>query len=88
VFTEVGFKSHTGALKEPWQWEMSGAVDVDLQRDAFAAMFETLWTKPWFGGAFVWKWHPSLPAGGRRYRDFTPQGKPALSVIKAYYTGR
>jgi len=88
VFTEVGFKSHEGSLKEPWQWETKGEIDVDLQRDAFAAMFETFWTKPWFGGMFVWKWHPSPRSDGRRDRDFTPQGKPALSVIKAYYTAR
>lgn len=85
VFTEVGFKSHAGALKEPWQWETEGAVDLDLQRDAYAAMFETFWTKPWFGGTFVWKWHPARRSNPRSDRDFTPQGKPALSVIKAYY---
>lgn len=88
VFTEVGYKSHVGSLKEPWQWEASGAVDTELQRDAFAAMFETLWEKPWFGGTFVWKWHPSRSAFGRDDLDFTPQGKPAISVIKAYYTAR
>jgi hypothetical protein len=88
VFTEVGFKSHEGSLKEPWRWETNGAVDFDLQRDAYTAMFETFWLKPWFGGLFVWKWHPSPRAHGRDDRDFTPQGKPALSVIKAYYTGR
>lgn len=86
VFTEVGFKSHEGSLKEPWQWETKGAVDLDLQRDTFAAMFETLWAKSWFGGVFVWKWHPAPRSNGRDDRDFTPQGKPALSVIKAYYT--
>jgi hypothetical protein len=88
VFTEVGFKSHDGSLKEPWQWEENGAVDVELQRDAFSAMFETFWTKPWFGGAFVWKWHPIMRPDSRRDRDFTPQGKPALKVIRAYYTSR
>jgi len=88
VFTEVGFKSHEGSLKEPWQWETRGAVDYDLQRDAFSAMFETLWAKPWFAGAFVWKWHPAPRPNHRDDRDFTPQGKPALSVIRAYYTAR
>jgi hypothetical protein len=88
VFTEVGYKSHEGSLKEPWRWETDGAVDFDLQREAYTAMFETFWRKPWFGGSFVWKWHPSQRAFGRDDRDFTPQGKPALSVIKAYYTGR
>jgi glycosyl hydrolase family 113 len=88
VFTEVGFKSHEGSLKEPWRWETDGAVDFDLQRDAYTAMFETFWRRAWFGGSFVWKWHPSQQPYGRDERDFTPQGKPALSVIKAYYTGR
>ena len=88
VFTEVGFKSHEGSLKEPWRWETDGAVDLALQRDAYTAMFETFWRKPWFNGSFVWKWHPSPRAPGCADRDFTPQGKPALAVIKAYYTGR
>ena len=88
VFTEVGFKSHDGSLKEPWLWETNGSVDVELQKDAFAAMFEVFWQRPWFGGTFVWKWHPALHPGGRHDRDFTPQGKPAISVIKAYYTAR
>jgi hypothetical protein len=87
VFTEIGYKSHAGALKQPWLWEPSGAVDLDLQRDAFAAMFETFWTRRWFGGTFVWKWHPSPPPAAHSDRDFTPQGKPALDVIKSYYTG-
>ncbi len=88
VFTEVGFKSHAGSLREPWQWKTQGAVDLDLQRDAYTAMFQTFWRKPWFGGTFVWKWHPSPSSNPRGDRDFTPQGKPALSVIKAYYGGR
>lgn len=86
VFTEVGFKSHAGALKEPWVWDTTGAVDYDLQRDAYAAMFETFWARPWFGGTFVWKWHPTPRSAARAERDFTPQGKPALAVIKAWYS--
>lgn len=86
VFTEVGFKSHDGALKSPWRWEAEGAVNLDLQRDAYAAMFETFWPKPWFAGVFVWKWHPTPRLESRDERDFTPQGKPALAVIRAYYT--
>ena len=42
----------------------------------------------WFGGVFVWKWHPVMRGERRRDRDFTPQDKPALSVIKSYYCGR
>jgi hypothetical protein len=87
AFTEVGFKSHAGALIEPWSWTTEGAVDLGLQRDAYAAMFETFWSKPWFDGTFIWKWHPHPRDSERSERDFTPQGKPALSVIRDYYAG-
>jgi len=92
VFTEVGYKSLTGSLDEPWLWQTQGTADYALQRDAYAAMFASVWDRPWFGGAFVWKWHPELgaptaPPVGRE-RDFTPQGKPALEVIRSYYKRR
>lgn len=89
VFTEVGYKSVAGSLREPWDWDTRGEPDPDLQRDAFAALYETFWQKPWFGGTYVWKWHP-VPrrSAERAARDFTPQGKPALEVIRGVYGGR
>jgi hypothetical protein len=88
VFTEVGYRSLAGSLRQPWDTGTDGAADAELQRDAFLVMFESLWDRPWFGGCFVWKWHPDLgsgPPSGRRARDFTPQGKPALEVIRRFY---
>jgi hypothetical protein len=91
VFTEVGYKSLAGSLAAPWSWDVSGERDLELQRDAFRAMFESFWPSPWFGGAFVWKWRsglsPSLLPPAPLDRDFTPQGKPALDVIRRYYRG-
>ncbi len=89
VFTEVGYRSLAGCLAEPWKWDTAGAVDLGVQRDAYQAMFASVWDQPWFGGTFVWKWHPGLgaagPAVGRELRDFTPQGKPALAAIRERY---
>jgi len=89
VFTEVGYRSLMGCLAEPWKWDTAGTVDLDVQRDAYQAMFASVWDQPWFGGTFVWKWHPRLgaagPAIGRALRDFTPQGKPALAAIRERY---
>jgi Glycoside Hydrolase Family 113 len=86
VFTEVGYKSAAASLAEPWRWEADGEADLAVQRDAFTAMFSTLWDRPWFGGTFVWKWHPATDALPRDDRGFSPQGKPAQDVIKAFYT--
>jgi hypothetical protein len=91
VFTEVGYKSAAGAVRAPWSWDAAGDRDLEQQRDAYRVLFETWWDVPWFGGTFLWKWHPQLLDGyGRRERDFTPQGKPALEVVRAWYgfTGR
>ena len=98
VFTEVGYKSQSASLAEPWKWDTDGAADPDLQRDAYEAMFESVWDQPWFGGTFLWKWHSWLGADGapasrpwrapRVDRDFTPQGKPALEVIRTFYARR
>ncbi len=89
AFTEIGYRSVAGGVKEPWKWETDGASDFRLQSEAYRAFFETIWGRPWFAGTFVWKWNPRLAATGRpdasAERDFTPQGKPALNVIRQYY---
>lgn len=94
VFTEIGYKSVSGSLAAPWKWDTEGTVDLLLQRDAYRAMFESFWNEPWFGGTFLWKWHPDLEGRASRGRwwrpdrvprDFTPQGKPALEVVREFY---
>jgi hypothetical protein len=86
VFSEVGYKSMAGTLSEPWVWDVDGEVDFELQRDAYRILFETFWQRPWFGGTFIWKWHPYVRNAARLRCDFTPQGKPALTVIRAWYS--
>jgi len=88
VFTEVGYRSQDGALARPWEWNTDGRVNHALQQDAFAAMLDALWDRPWFGGTFVWKWHPVPPGDTDASSDFTPQGKPALDSIRAVYVHR
>lgn len=89
VFTEVGYRSVAGALRQPWSWDTRGEPDALLQRDAFAALYTTFWERPWFGGTYVWKWHPvpERRRPERALRDFTPQDKPALDIIRSVYRG-
>lgn len=85
LFTEIGYKSHTGATVHPWQWDADGAVDTELQRAAYEAAFRAFWREPWFGGFYWWKWRPLDRRDTDTARDFTPQGKPAEAVLRRYY---
>lgn len=93
LFTEIGYKSTPGAVREPWVWldrkaRTAAPVDLELQARAYRAFFETFWTQPWFAGAYFWKWHaaesrasPDVANGP----DFSPQGKPAEAVLREWY---
>jgi hypothetical protein len=89
AFTEIGYRSIAGGVKQPWNWETDGGIDLQLQSEAYRALFDSLWRRDWFEGTFIWKWNPYLSSGRRgtagAERDFTPQGKPALDVIRTYY---
>ncbi|GAB3290065.1 glycoside hydrolase family 113 [Hymenobacter tenuis] len=92
VFTEIGYKTTPDAAIEPWAWPDRTAVltapDEATQAACYAAMFETFWHQPWFGGLFIWKWYPGLQPDGsaRRHLDFTPQHKPAEQILTEWYS--
>jgi hypothetical protein len=85
IFTEVGYRSSADAAIAPWLWRSEAALDLDLQRRLYEAMFEACWDQPWFGGLFIWKWRARPGAGGPDDRSFTPQGKPVLGVIAHWF---
>jgi hypothetical protein len=85
VLTEVGYRSSADAAREPWVWRSSAEPDTDLQAHLFEAMFDACWDEPWLGGVFIWKWHAQPSRADRDGRDFTPQGKPALDVIRRHF---
>ena len=89
LFTEIGYRSVHYAAGEPWRWpsrDESAQPDLRLQEDLFSAFFESIWQKPWFSGAIIWKFHGD---GHHRWSmlDFTPQGKPAEEVIRRWFEG-
>lgn len=87
LFTELGYRSVPYAAAEPWKWpsrDEIGVIDPDygLQSDLFRAFFDTVWPKPWFAGAIIWKMYPQQRLSERAALDFTPQDKPAEDVIR------
>jgi len=85
-----GRKQTSDGAVRPWEWtedssQLLARVSTRAQADAYESFFRAVWPKPWFAGAFIWKWY-----GGQRHRahggegddiDFTPQGKPAEGVM-------
>ncbi len=90
-FTEIGYRSVSDAARQPWRWASRSEAaetpaDFALQADLYRAFFESVWERPWFAGAAVWRWHTeSESRGAVREIDFTPQHKPAEIVIRAWY---
>jgi hypothetical protein len=84
LLAEYGYRSVNGAAGN--QWEQDGKpVNPNAQRKAYLALYDALWHEPWIAGGFAWKWHFKNDAGGPSNSQYTPQGKPALDVIKAVY---
>ena len=80
IFTELGYRSRTGATAAPWDETTGGTPDADEQRRAFAA-FRRVWaTAPSLTGVYVWNWYGY---GGPGTTSYTPRGKPAESEVRA-----
>ncbi len=86
IFTEYGFKSvdytsapNYNADKDTLKPNMNNQVV------AYNAFFQTVWQNDWMAGGFFWKWHVVGEKGGRENKRYTPQGKPALDIIREWY---
>jgi len=87
LFTEWGYRSVDFTGKEPWVHSRSmTTINFDAQSNATQALFEEFWSEEWFAGGFVWKWfHAHDKVGGDKDNQFTPQNKPAETVIQSFY---
>tara|TARA_B100000949_G_scaffold231794_1_gene244634 strand:- start:17937 stop:19067 length:1131 start_codon:yes stop_codon:yes gene_type:complete len=87
LFTEFGYRSMDFTGKKPWLVDRNQEnVNLEAQARATQVLFEEFWNEDWFAGGFVWKWfmqHDSV--GGNEDNRFTPQNKPAESVIRRQY---
>ncbi|HKX33365.1 MAG TPA: hypothetical protein VJ302_37150, partial [Blastocatellia bacterium] len=83
IFTELGYKSVDGANTRPWDFGLSGAQDLNEQRDCYEAAF-TVWSaqSSWMRGIFWWAWPVPAPASGDI--DYNPRGKPADTVLRSW----
>jgi len=85
LVTELGYRSAEGAATQPWEWEITRPVRLDLQARLYEAALGSLFDQPWFAGAFWWFWSASPIARPDEDDDFTVQGKPAEEVVRRFY---
>ncbi len=80
--TEVGYPSRDGAAAHPWDYGADGDVDLAEQYRCFAALVAAWNDEPALDGLLVWNWWGE---GGPRDRDYTPRGKPAATLLRAWF---
>ena len=87
VFTELGYKSTTGAAIKPWEWAEDTDQDTvyspETQANCYQAFFDVVWEQPWFGGVHIWYFRPEVEKRGKIWgrKGFTVQKKAAEAVI-------
>ncbi len=90
LITELGYPSENRADAEPGAWYPHQPVNLSMQQKLYLATFETIYQRPWLRGIFWFWWaNPSNPdwEGGPGDNGYTLKGKPALKVLREYFTG-
>lgn len=88
IFTEVGYPSLDRANIWPWNWNRPASISLEEQARCYEALFRVWWQnpdRPWFRGLFIWNWLASPNQGGTSNGDYTPHGKPAEDVLRAWF---
>ncbi len=84
LFTEAGFPSLVHPNREPWD-RSQRALDLAAQARCYEALYRGVYNQPWFSGIYWWS-VPSNGIGGRNDGSHTPWQKPAMNVMKSWYT--
>ena len=88
IFTEYGYQSIDYAAGDHWKLRKDTlSVNLEAQANAYEGLYRVFWEEDWFAGGFLWKWHArNDEVGGPDCKRFTPQNKPASTVIMTWYS--
>jgi hypothetical protein len=81
VLTEIGYRSIDGAGRRPYAYATAGALDPTEQADLYWAALQATSDLPWLAGIYWWNWRAD-GMGGTGDGDYTPEGKPAETVLR------
>jgi hypothetical protein len=82
ILLEAGWCSLSNSAKDPWDYTQETLpTDNALQEKLYEAFFQAWWGKPDLAGFVLWEMHPGGDETGKGY---TPKGKPAEDVMRAW----
>ncbi len=86
LFTEYGYLSVDGCAGKTWELEKKVRrldINEQAQANALQALYMAFGKEDFWAGGFLWKWFPeNMGHEGYFERDYTPQGKIGLEVIR------
>jgi hypothetical protein len=85
ILTEIGIRSVRGGAQNPWDWQKSGPVDLDVQANAYEAGLRAVQGQDWLRGMYWWQWSPDPADGGSSDTGYSPHGKPAEKILTSWY---
>jgi hypothetical protein len=86
LFTEVGYRSITGAHNHPWDWWSDGEFNEQEQANTYTALFSYWNNHDYMNGVYMWSWETDPNAGGAGDKGYTPQNKQAEQVMKEWFS--
>ncbi len=85
IFTEIGYPSVRGGTVRTWAQSRGGGVSMEEQAAGYEATLRAFSGRPWFRGMFWWNWPSNGLGGGPQDPSYTPMGKPAAEILRAWY---
>jgi hypothetical protein len=86
IFTEVGYRSVNCSNTDPWDSGRGGFYDPTVQAAAYEALFSYWNGQPFMQGVHFWDWQAYPGAGGAGATNYTPQNKPAMDVMRTWFS--
>lgn len=89
LFTEYGFRSLDYSTSGYYKYQTEElSTNTELQAAAYKAFLSEFWNKPWIKGGFFWKYQFRTKSvlGGLNNNRYTPQYKPAQSIVSEFYS--
>jgi len=85
IFTEAGFSAVENAHRAPWEDETDKPLSLEEQARCYEALLAGFYRKDWFHGVYWWKVGTN-GYGGPENNSMTPWGKPAMDVVRRWYS--